>query len=236
MKILNQNQSPTPFEGDLHGKFDIDDATFQESLIARNLPIEFSKRLFLAQRDLILVEKVLDSSKLPLEHELFTYDIEPGSVTYQKLLHYRSLLHKKTGIFSFEYSKHSKSILTISPKNYLLSFYDKQNDDQIHVKSKGARVKTSTLDLENRYLEFILDYTIFKQLQTEHYQFRIADTLQTYYQSFKKTYCNSCVTKGYQIDTTIHPFGYYWLSHLRNLENIMESVLSQLPPDSLGQL
>ena len=224
------NQAPTPLEGDSNGKYCMDDTTFQESLIARNLPLEFSKRLFLAQRDLILVEKVLDSSKLSLDHELFTYDIQPE--IYQKLVHYRSLLHKKTGIYSFEYSQNSKNIYVISPKNYLLSFYD----NQIQVKSKGARVKKYTVDLENRYLEFILDYSIFKQLQTDHYQFRIADTLRTYYQSFRKTYCNSLVTKGYQIGTCIHPYGYFFLPYHRIASDVLESILKQLPPDPIGQL
>ena len=89
---MNINKPPTNYEGDLHGKFSVSDEVFHQTLIAKQLPLSFEERLWLAHRELVIVEQILDTSKLSLEHPIFTYCLDSSSDAYRKLVHFRSLL------------------------------------------------------------------------------------------------------------------------------------------------
>lgn len=206
----------------------MDDETFGASLTARNLPLDFNTRLWAAHRDLVLKEMILDTSKLSLDHPIFTYELNEDSETYRQLVHYHSLLHKKTGIFSFEYKDQPNFIYCLAPKNYLISFHE---TDTV-CKAKGARIKNNPSicmsQMENRFLELIVDQSIYRELKIAHFQFKIMNS-RTYYQSFKKVCANNCVSKAFQIGTSTHPYGYWYLSNLRTSFSILQSILKQLP-------
>ena len=99
LKIMNINQPPTDYEGDMSGQFAVSDETFHQTLIAKQLPLSFDERLWLAHRELVIVEQILGISKLSLDHPIYTYQLDSDSDTYRKLIHFRSLLKKKDGNF-----------------------------------------------------------------------------------------------------------------------------------------
>ena len=95
LKILNANEPPTPYEGDLYGNYAISDEDFYQSLNDKQLPLEFEERLWLAHRELVLTERILDTSKLDLLHPIYTFRLDSNSETYRKLVHFRKVLQKR---------------------------------------------------------------------------------------------------------------------------------------------
>ena len=224
---MNINQPPTNYEGDMSGQFAVSDETFHQTLIAKQLPLSFDERLWLAHRELVIVEQILDTSKLSLDHPIYTYQLDSDSDTYRKLIHFRSLLKKKTGILGYEYVGHIKSCFVLACKAYLLSFYD--NDPLC--KTKGARMKNNPginlQEMERDFLRLISNYDTYQELNVPHFQFKI-ESSRVYYQSMIKTCARNLVTKAYQIDTFTHPIGYYYLDFLKCSEQVLDSILDRI--------
>ena len=227
LKVTNQHIPPSRFEGDYHGQYSISDETFHQMLITKQLPLDFNQRLWSALRELVISEQILDTSKLDLLHELFTYNLDQDSETYRKLVHFRTLLHKKSGILGFEYKSHLRNMYIMAAKSYHLSFFN----DKPLCKTKGARVNNnpgiSMQEMETDFLRLITNHSTYQEIMVPHFQFRIQNS-RVKYQSLIKTATRNLVTKAYQIEDITHPFGYWYNESLRISSECIDSILDQI--------
>ena len=199
---------------------------FEALLVSKQLPISFNDRLFGALRHLIL-NQALDTSKLNLDHEIFTYNLSTDTEMYHQLVHFRTLLKKKSGVLAFEYFSNLHKILVLGPKMYFLSFYN----DKSRCKCKGVKLNDNTMNsLEDKFLKLIIDHSTYKSLQLAYSQFKIKDS-KVFFESLKKNCASNSVTKVYQVCDCTLPFGYYYNSLLRTSTDCLNSILDSICHD-----